>query len=291
MPNVIAVGVDGSAPSVVALRWALTLAAVHGAELIAVIARPPGPDPSRESTGELASRTAEIDQHLARVQQTIAETTHGAPVIVQSLEGNPTEVLLAVSDRVDLLVVGGHGYKGWRRHFATSVAGQLAIRTRAAVCVVREIREPAAGRVLVGHESETGSAAARFAVRQAARSGAGVQIVTTWQYPRDTRATSPEAATILEEGAAAALDDLARVLRAEFPTVPIDTVVRLGHPAEVLAELAEDADMVVIGTPERRRMFGGGLFGGGLATLVVGSVAIGLLRRVQTPVVIVPTGE
>ena len=49
--------------------------------------------------------------------------------------------------------------------------------------------------------------------------------------------------------------------------------------------------MVVIGTPEHRRSFGGGLFGGGLATLVVGSVAIGLLRRVRTPVVIVPTEE
>jgi len=67
--------------------------------------------------------------------------------------------------------------------------------------------------------------------------------------------------------------------------------VQLGTPVEVLAELAEDADMVVIGTPEHRRSFGGGLFGGGLATLVVGSVAIGLLRRVGTPVVIVPTEE
>ena len=47
--------------------------------------------------------------------------------------------------------------------------------------------------------------------------------------------------------------------------------------------------MVVIGT--RTPAFGGGKFGGGLATLVVGSVAIGLLRRVPTPVVIVPTDE
>ena len=289
MPNVIAVGVDGSSPSVVALRWALRLAAMHGADLTAVIARPPGSDPSGDSASEPTARTAEIDEYLAQVGRTITETAQGAPVTVESLEGNPTEVLLAVSDRVDLLVVGGHGYKGWRRHFATSVAGQLAIRTRAAVCVVREIREPAASRILVGHESETGSAAARFAVAQAARGGASVLIVTTWQYPRDTRATSPEAATILEEGAAAALYELTRTLRAEFPAVSIDTVVRLGHPVEVLAELAEDTDMVVIGTREHRRVFGGGLFGGGLATLVVGSVAIGLLRRVQTPVVIVPT--
>ena len=116
MPNVIAVGVDGSGPSVVALRWALRLAEVHGAELTAVIARPPTSDPSRESPAELAARTAEIEQHLAQVSRTIAETAQGAPVTVRSLEGNPTEVLLGVSDRVDLLVVGGHGYKGWRRH-------------------------------------------------------------------------------------------------------------------------------------------------------------------------------
>ena len=91
MPNVIAVGVDGSGPSVVALRWALRLAEVHGAELTAVIARPPTSDPSRESPAELAARTAEIEQHLAQVSRTIAETAQGAPVTVRSLEGNPTD--------------------------------------------------------------------------------------------------------------------------------------------------------------------------------------------------------
>jgi len=76
----------------------------------------------------------------------------------------------------------------------------------------------------------------------------------------------------------------------------IDTVVRLGYPVEVLAELADSTDMLVIGSQKNSGLFGngirsGGLLHGGLATLVVGSVAIGILRRVSTPVVIVPHAE
>lgn len=283
MPHTIAVGVDGSAPSLVALCWALRVAARHRSTLIAVIAQPPALDRSAEHNPAVASRNHEIAEQLSETTRAITAAAQGAPVQVETQEGNPTEVLLAVALRVDLLVVSGHGYHGWRRHFTTSISGQLAVRTKAAICVVRDIAQPARGRILVGHQAETGIDPVRFAVAEAALAGSGVMIVTTWQYPRDTRATSAETAGILEEGAEASLAETVAAVRAEFPAVPIDTAVRLGHPVEVLAELADSADMVVIGSREHR-----GLLSGGLATLVVGSVAIGLLRRVQMPVVIVP---
>jgi len=284
VPHTIAVGVDGSAPSLVALRWALACAHTHRADLLAVIATPPPLERSRDSTRASESRNREITDHVAEVKRAIAVTAEGVPVQVETLEGSPTEVLLAVSNRVDLLVVGGHGYRGWRRHFSTSIPGRLAIHTKAVVCVVRAIQEPGRRRVVVGHKVETSPQAARFAVAEAALSGSSALVVITWQYPRDTRATSPEAADILEEGASAALAEVLDTLRSEFPGVTIDGLVRIGHPVEVLAELADSADMVVIGSREHR-----GLLGSDLATLVVGSVAIGLLRRVQTPVIIVPT--
>ena len=169
-------------------------------------------------------------------------------VHIEVLEGSPTEVLLAVSSRVDLLVVGGHGYSGWRDHFTTSVTGQLAVRTKAAVCVVRAIAQPDRHRIVVGYDVRSGPAAVEFAIAEAAARQASTVIVSTWQYPRDTRATSAEASVILEQGAAAALRELATELRHTHAESVIDTVVRCGHPVDVLAELAETADMVVIGS-------------------------------------------
>ena len=330
MRNTVAVGVDGSEPSLIALRWALDTAMVRAAELLVIIAEPPRLDRSGVTARSTRLRNAEIQDHTAAIRRAIRKVigdangaaerggtgkpdngnngagnngaedsstatfrVEGLTVRVEGFEGTPTEVLLSVSRRVDLLVVGGHGYGGWRDHFTTSVTGQLAIRTKAAVCVVRAFARPERNRIVVGYDPRSGAAAVDFAIAEATARGASALIVSTWQYPRDTRATSPEAAGILEQGAAAALHDLTTELRHAHPDVAIDTVVRFGYPVDVLAELAQSTDMVVIGS----RKYGGflnngilnaGLLPGGLATLVVGSVAIGVLRRVSTPVVIVP---
>ena len=324
MPTTIAVGVDGSEPSLIALRWALAAAVVRDAEVLVVIAEPPRPERAREPARATRLRNAEIADQITATRRAIRETvrsengdiapstdragstetagtttrgteTRGAATVhIEQRQGSPTEVLLAVSGRVDLLVVGGHGYSGWRDHFTPSVSGQLAIRTKAAVCVVRAIVRPERHRIVVGYDARSGPAAAEFAIAEAAARGASTLIVNTWQYPRDTRATSSEAAEILEQGAAAALGEFATDLRQAHPGMTIDTVVRFGYPVDVLAELAESTDMLVIGSQQHSGLFGngirtGGLLPGGLATLVVGSVAIGILRRVPTPVVIVPS--
>lgn len=303
MRNTIAVGVDGSEPSLVALRWALDAATARAAELLVVIAEPTRFDRAGEPARSARRRNAEIQDDIAAIRRAIGKivgtATRGpekpgtATVRVEELQGTPTEVLLTVSGRVDLLVVGGHGYSGWRDHFTQSVTGQLAIRTRAAVCVVRAIAEPERNRIVVGYDARSGTAAIDFAIAEAAARGASMLIVSTWQYPRDTRATSPEAADILEQGAAAALLELVTELRLEHPDLAVDTVVRFGYPVDVLTELAGSTDMVVIGSQRssgflQNGFVKSGLLPTGLATLVVGSVAMGVLRRVATPVVIVP---
>lgn len=284
MPNTIAVGVDGSEASLIALRWALNAAAVRGADLLAVIAGETG----RETSGSTTRRATDGANQVVATCRAITDIADGRPVRIEQLPGSPTEVLLAVSGRVDLLVVGGHGYGGWRDHFTPSVTGQLAIRTKAAVCVVRAIAPQQRHRIVVGYDVRSGAAAVQFAIAEAALRKASTLIVSTWQYPRDTRATSPEPADILEQGAAAVLAELARELRLAHPGAVIDTVVRFGHPVDVLAGFADSADMVVIGCHQHRGMFPSRLPGRGLTTLVVGSVAIDLLRRVATPVTIVP---
>jgi len=48
------------------------------------------------------------------------------------------------------------------------VSGQLAIRTKAAVCVVRAIAQPERHWIVVGYDARSGPAAAEFAIAEAA---------------------------------------------------------------------------------------------------------------------------
>lgn len=189
-------------------------------------------------------------------------------------------MLLAITDRVDLLIVGGQGHWGWRAVMSGSVIEKLAIHTKAALCVVRDV-PPIRNRIVVGYDGPGSDSAVGFAVAEAVARGAALTIATSWRYPvRDTKASSPETAGLLEESATAALEPVVQHVRRAHPALAVDTDVRFGQPVAVLADLSNSADMLVVGSPGR----------GELATLVVGSVALGLLQRVRAPVVIVPHG-
>ena len=280
MTATIAVGLDLSASSLTALRWALQTAAAGDARTLAVIARPRvGKGLTPESARMSASRA---DEHVQDVRAAIHRAVPDADLDIQVIEGNPAEVLIGVSGHVDLLVVGRHGDHGWRDVMTPSLAGQLATRATAALCVVTSIPEPARGLVIVRHDGPASDPAVRFAADQADRRGAQLVVVTTWSYPPDTKATSAEASGLLEESAAAEQAVVVEQLRGSHPSLRIDTTVQLGNPVEVLADLAESADMVVVGSHRQ------GLRHSGLARLVAGSVAVALIRRLTVPVVVVP---
>jgi nucleotide-binding universal stress UspA family protein len=268
MSRILAVGVDGSDVSLVALRWALQAGRQPDDELIAVIAD----DPAHRSPDGAGSAD--------EVRNTITRIAAGAPLRIEIIDGTPLAVLLSITGRVDLLIVGGQGYGGWRAVMSTSVTGKLAIRTKAALCVVREI-PPLRNRLVVGYDGPGSASAVGFAVAEAIVRDASLTIASSWHYPvRDTRAASPETAGLLEESASAALAPVVDEIRSANPGLSVSTEIRFGQPVEVLADLAGSADLVVVGSHGR----------GELATLVVGSVALGLLQRVRTPVVIVPHG-
>jgi len=211
MRSTIAVGVDGLEPSLIALRWAVAEAALRGASLVAVIARPSAldwPHDSPRHVDEVNRHISDrIDQIRGGIEGALSHSTGPAgvgssAVEIQVIEGHPNEVLVGVSKRVDLLVVGGHGYSGWKGAVSGSLTGQLAGHTVTPLAVVRQIPEQARGRILVGVDGLSSAEAIRFGLSEAALRGASVTAVSTWQYPvLGTRPTSPEAAELLEEGA------------------------------------------------------------------------------------------
>lgn len=105
---VIVAGVDGSAQSKEALRWAAQQAALIGAELHAVTAWHL-PEIYGYSDRDYAADAANM------LEKAVSDTLGpdpGIPVVTQVVEGHPAQVLIAMCQAADLLVVGSHGH-GW----------------------------------------------------------------------------------------------------------------------------------------------------------------------------------
>lgn len=131
----IAVGVDGSPASSAALRWARRRVERTGDVLIAVTAwhwvadydeMPNGPG---ETDAEAAAVTV-LNETLDRYS--------GIQAIRLIDQGHPADVLLDLSDFVDLVVVGNNGTGSLESRLLGSVSRRVAQRSRCPVVVVHE---------------------------------------------------------------------------------------------------------------------------------------------------------
>ena len=109
MKRRIVVGIDGSADSKQALRWAVRQAEVTGAEVRAVCAW-------EVPVTILLLPTATEEDYAARAVAVLDETLtqvvgDDPPVEVraEAAEGRPARVLATQSEGADLLVIGSHG--------------------------------------------------------------------------------------------------------------------------------------------------------------------------------------
>jgi nucleotide-binding universal stress UspA family protein len=138
--KMIVVGLDGSAGSVAALRFAIEEAQVRGAEIKAVSAwHVPmtaygsgiAPAPVSVSDYEGLGKAA-VDSALEKV----AATVNGVTITSVVREGQATEVLVSEAKNADLLVVGSRGLGGLRGLLLGSVSQQCAQHAPCPVVVV-----------------------------------------------------------------------------------------------------------------------------------------------------------
>jgi nucleotide-binding universal stress UspA family protein len=124
--QVVAVGIDGSAESIAALRWASRYAAATGAKVRAVHAWhypaafgvPEGKAPT-QVTGEVEQR---VSDELAQAVAQVYPDPAGAQVETAVRYGHPVEVLIDESKNADLLVVGHHGHHAFTGMLVGSVS-------------------------------------------------------------------------------------------------------------------------------------------------------------------------
>jgi len=119
--------------------------------------------------------------------------------------------------------------------------------------------------------------AARFAADEARRRGAPLHLVTVVPWPYDGLVAPPpdvDLPAVVQESGEAVVGSAAAAVAASDVT----TSVRDGDPVTVLTELSADAQLLVLGSR--------GI--GGVAGLLLGSAASGVVAHARCPVVVLP---
>lgn len=284
----VVVGVDGSDGARRALAWGLQEARLRrvGVRVVTVwIGDPPPGD------GDGPTTVAEFEQALeARVRSDAAEAAQATgssavPVVPEVRYGHPARSLIDVAGDDGVLVVGSRGMGGLRGLLLGSVSQQCAQYAACPVVVVRGDvpgeRTAELRRVVVGVDGSAHSvAAARLACAAAGLRGAELHVVHAWAdtvsgygglpwvVPDVTLAEQAEA-TLRESLRAAGLDAL--------PDDRVRAEVRQGIDWDVLLDVAEGADLLVVGSRGRS----------GWKGLLLGSVGLHAVTAAPCPVMVV----
>ncbi|MFD8011704.1 universal stress protein [Streptomyces sp. NPDC058955] len=138
-PRVV-VGVDGSAPSYAALRWAVRHAERTGAALeIIGVYDVPGATGWSAPPVDAAFDEQQAREALTEELRSVLPTGVRMPPLEQHVvRGNPAKVLIEASAGAELLVVGSRGRGGFASLLLGSVSQQCAVHASCPVVIVRE---------------------------------------------------------------------------------------------------------------------------------------------------------
>jgi nucleotide-binding universal stress UspA family protein len=139
--QLVVVGVDGSAESVAALKWAAAYAAAIRARLRVVMAwhYPAAVGPAPVGVAP-AAVTDEVRRHVNEaLGKTVAEAAVGEDLDVEKQVGygHPAQVLVDESAGSDLLVVGNRGHGAFTGMMVGSVSIHCVTHAHCPVVVVR----------------------------------------------------------------------------------------------------------------------------------------------------------
>jgi len=235
-----------------------------------VIIPDPVPAADQRVLDELSSYVAAADPELDL----------GTDVLV----GAPSRRLAELSAEAELTVVGRRGAGGFARLLLGSTSEYVAYHGQGPVVVVPAGWQgrPGGAPIVVGvdaHEQNDGALA--FAFEMADLHHAPLRMVHAWDVAaRDTLdlAAIPDLREHQQRLAGELLDAVAEPLQHKHPDVHVERTLIEGHPVEALLDTAESpaAQLLVIGGRHHRA-----------TTLMLGSVARGVLHHATIPVAVV----
>ena len=279
----IVVGVDESDGAAGALRWAVDEAALHGAELVAVLAWTLL-DQHRTITGaHFDPQYGEADASDALRSYVDRVVGEDRPPTIRTVAvcDLAASALLRAAEDADLLVVGARGLGGFRGLLLGSVSQRCLHESPVPVAVIRSPQPPASGRVVVAIDgSSTAARALHWAVAEAAKRGAPLDVVTAWQLLFEGAALSSTSGGSSASGARAAADMLSAAVDAEdLRGIPSVRKIALhGGPAAAIVDHADGASLLVVGSRGQRAV----------KRVVFGSVATQVSHHAPCPLGVVP---
>jgi nucleotide-binding universal stress UspA family protein len=278
----ILVGVDGSEPSLAAVRWAAAegrrlgrpLRLVHsylGPMLAAPMVTPPYawlPDSLREDAEKLV-------QHAVGVARSAAPDV---PVTSEVVSGPTGSLLVDMSGSAHLVVVGHRGHGGFASLLLGSVATALVAHAHCPTVVVRSAPDET-GPVVVGVDGSAQSQAAlEYAFAAADRRGVPLRVVYAWQPPPPPRRADVHYDPAeIETAHRHEVRSWVQPVHDKYPHVPVENFLIAGQPATSLVDAGRDASLLVIGSRGR----------GGFTGMLLGSVSQQVIHHASGAVAVI----
>ena len=134
------------------------------------------------------------------------------------------------------------------------------------------------GRIVVGLDgSESSLDALSWAVQQAERTSAGLEVLMSWEWPSSYGWAVPVPEDFdPESDISRTLETALAPVRTANPGLSIDARVVRGHPAPVLVEASKGADLLVVGSRGHGEFMG----------MVIGSVSEFCVAHAHCPVLV-----
>ncbi len=284
----IVVGVDGSAPSAVALEWAAREAAMrqHPLRILHAFLWPAtsayvGPSPEGPPDGGLRHLAEEMLADAALRARAIAP---GVEVSTELAVSAPAARIVEESRDAAMVVVGSRGLGGFTGLVIGSVGVQVSSHAHCPVVVVRSDApgDPVGGPVVTGVDgSESTAEVLGFAFEAAALRGATLTVMHAWTAPLSMRPgdTRPLVYDLdaVNKGEGRLIADALTGWQDKYPDVPVRRLLLHHAPAKELIRLSHGAQLLVLGARGR----------GGFRGLLLGSVSQAAIQHAWCPVAVV----
>lgn len=287
----IAVGVDGSPASRVAVDWAAREAELRGLPLTFIHVVPhtvtqtwprvPNP-PELQAWYELKGREALRDAH--QVAEAATRERNGVEINSHIVTGNAPATLIDLSKDAAMIVVGCRGLGAVARRLLGSVSSGVVHHAHCPVAVIHDedplMPTPVKAPVVVGVDGSPASeTATAIAFDEASRRGVDLIAVHAWSDFGVDELPGIERSDVQQQADETLAERLAG-WQERYPDVTIRRIVALDRPARLLLEQSESAQLTVVGSHGR----------GGFAGMLLGSVSSTVAASARMPVVVARSG-